>query len=179
MKRKLFFWIDRLQITRAERLTISVLMVLILTLSAAITFYDAQPPDHEALYAELEKVFHERSVVIEEERATILARYDPQSAPDLSDKEGQGKAAAADQQKFESAKNHISAPISGVDSLRININEASAEELQQLPGIGPAYSQRIIEWRNENGSFESVEQLLEIRGIGPARLEKIRPLIVL
>ncbi len=61
----------------------------------------------------------------------------------------------------------------------ININTASAEQLTELPGIGPAYAQRIVEWREENGKFTSKEQLLEIRGIGQRRLEVIIPLIML
>jgi competence ComEA-like helix-hairpin-helix protein len=61
----------------------------------------------------------------------------------------------------------------------ININTASAEKLQELPGIGPAYSTRIVEWRNKNGHFVSKNQLLEIKGIGEKRLEAIVPLITL
>ena len=177
MKRKIFFWIDRLQITRAERITLSVLMGLILVLSAVITFYEPQPPDHEALYAELEAVFHERSKAMEEERAAILARYEPESQPvytRLPAQEG-----SIDTNTLENSLSESEQMRSAADSVRININEATAEELQQLPGIGPAYSKRIVEWRNENGSFKTVDQLLEIRGIGPARLEKIRPFVVL
>ena len=61
----------------------------------------------------------------------------------------------------------------------ININTATREQLQILPGIGPAYSGRIIEWREENGTFTTKDQLLEIKGIGEKRLEKIKPLITL
>ena len=64
-------------------------------------------------------------------------------------------------------------------STLININTATAEELQQLPGIGPAYAGRILEWRVQNGRFTSIDQLIEIRGIGEKRLENIRPLVTL
>lgn len=61
----------------------------------------------------------------------------------------------------------------------ININTASFEELQELPGVGPAYAERIIEWREEHGPFTEKEQLLEIRGIGERRLENMKSMIEL
>ena len=58
---------------------------------------------------------------------------------------------------------------------RVNLNRASEEELQALPGVGPALAGRIVELRSERGGFSSVEELLEVPGIGPATLERIRP----
>ena len=56
---------------------------------------------------------------------------------------------------------------------RVRINSASASELQQLPGIGPALAQRIIETRS-GGRFNSAEDLLRVPGIGKAKLAKLR-----
>lgn len=56
---------------------------------------------------------------------------------------------------------------------RVRINSASAAELQQLPGIGPALAQRIVETRN-SGRFSSAEDLLRVPGIGKAKLAKLR-----
>ncbi|MDR9416772.1 MAG: phospholipase D-like domain-containing protein [Gracilimonas sp.] len=58
----------------------------------------------------------------------------------------------------------------------ININTADAATLQLLPGIGPAYSARIIAYREENGSFQNVDEITNIKGIGPKTLEKLRPI---
>lgn len=55
----------------------------------------------------------------------------------------------------------------------VRINSASARELQQLPGIGPALAQRIVETRN-SGRFTSAEDLLRVPGIGKAKLAKLR-----
>jgi competence ComEA-like helix-hairpin-helix protein len=56
----------------------------------------------------------------------------------------------------------------------ININAANSEELQQVPGIGPATAEKILQMRKSYGSFKSVDDLLSIKGIGKKRLEKMR-----
>lgn len=56
----------------------------------------------------------------------------------------------------------------------IDLNTASAAELEELPGVGPAIAQRIIEHRERNGPFAAVDGLLEVSGIGPATFEKLR-----
>ena len=62
-----------------------------------------------------------------------------------------------------------SAPSSSVD-----LNTATVEQLDELPGVGPVTAAAIIAWRDANGSFTSVDQLADVDGIGPARLEKLR-----
>lgn len=59
----------------------------------------------------------------------------------------------------------------------INVNRASAEELQRLPGIGPVLAERLLEYRRQHGRFNSVEELLEVRGIGAKKLEEMRPYV--
>ena len=61
----------------------------------------------------------------------------------------------------------------------ININTASEEELQEIPGIGPVLAKRIVEYREANGVFTSVEELQNVSGIGEKTLEKIKPFVVL
>lgn len=59
----------------------------------------------------------------------------------------------------------------------VNINKASAAELQALPGIGPALAQRIIEYRQQQGAFKTLSDLDAVKGVGPKKLEKLSPYI--
>jgi len=62
---------------------------------------------------------------------------------------------------------------------KLNINRASLEQLTYLPGIGPVLAQRIIEYREEKGSFLTLSELKEIPGIGQVKFERIKKEITL
>jgi competence protein ComEA len=56
---------------------------------------------------------------------------------------------------------------------KVNINTASVEQLTTLPGIGPALASRIVEYRQQSGSFRSTQELMNVRGIGEKNLAKL------
>jgi competence ComEA-like helix-hairpin-helix protein len=62
-------------------------------------------------------------------------------------------------------------------SLPIDLNTATAEQLEQLPGIGPSTAKAIVQFREKSGPLKRVEDLLAIHGISKARLEKLRPYV--
>ncbi|TVQ65739.1 MAG: helix-hairpin-helix domain-containing protein [Balneolaceae bacterium] len=145
--------------------------MLIVTVTLLTGWIRTAPGYDSEYYAEMESIFLERSRVAEAEKAEILSRYNPEPEhPARITEEPRPYLEAS----FDTATTSLRQPVAGD---RININRASEEELQQLPGIGPAYAARIAEWREANGPFREVSQLLEIRGIGPRRLEQIAPLI--
>jgi competence protein ComEA len=61
------------------------------------------------------------------------------------------------------------------DPLTVDINTADIEELDELPEVGPATAESIVEYRQTNGSFSTVDELEEIPGIGPETLKQIAP----
>jgi competence protein ComEA len=60
----------------------------------------------------------------------------------------------------------------------VNVNTATAEQLQLLPKIGPAMAERIIAFRETNGPFKKVDELVAVRGIGEKSLQALRPYVV-
>jgi competence protein ComEA len=60
---------------------------------------------------------------------------------------------------------------------RVNINTADEAQLDTLPGIGPAYAQRIIQYREINGPFKKIEDIKEVSGIGDKKFEQLKDLI--
>lgn len=59
----------------------------------------------------------------------------------------------------------------------LDLNSATLEQLDALPGLGPVLAQRILDWRTTNGRFSTVEELGEVSGIGEATLGDLRPLV--
>jgi competence protein ComEA len=65
-------------------------------------------------------------------------------------------------------------PFYSFSTNKIDINQATVEELEKLPGIGPKIAKNIVEYREKNGPFRSIEELLKVKGIGPKKLEQIK-----
>lgn len=174
MKRKLFFLLEKLEIKRSERITISLLLALLVVISSISLILEPYANYEEQEYRQLEKVFEEKNRSIEKERGLILARYDPeQTSPQKKQVSEEVKGDTVDTDSTDQPSQY------GAAADLIDINNATLEQLQELPGIGPTYAQRILDWIEENGPFTSKNQLLEIKGIGDKRLAKIKPLITL
>ncbi|MBC7632407.1 MAG: helix-hairpin-helix domain-containing protein [Flavobacterium sp.] len=68
-------------------------------------------------------------------------------------------------------------PASGVGA-KVNLNTATAEQLDTLPGVGPVTAKSILDWREKNGRFGAVDDLLDVKGIGDATLAELRDLVI-
>ncbi len=95
---------------------------------------------------------------------SLLARYAPDRTPDFEVR----KAAVA--LPPAPAPDSVAAPAP------INLNRASAQDLQRLPRIGPQTARRIVEHRKQHGPFRRLEDLTAVRGIGQKTVERLRPL---
>ena len=63
----------------------------------------------------------------------------------------------------------------GAPGAKVDLNRATAAELEELPGVGPVLAQRILDWRTEHGRFASVDELGEVSGIGEKIFAQLQP----
>ena len=71
----------------------------------------------------------------------------------------------------------VRSPTSATKPVPINLNTASASELEKLPGVGPVLAERIISYRNDHGRFRRVAHLMMVRGISDGKFRGLRPLV--
>lgn len=80
-------------------------------------------------------------------------------------------------QRAAGSEETVSSSSGGMTGGKVNINQASSEELQTLNGVGPATAAKIIEYREQNGSFQKIEDIQNISGIGEKTFEKLKAYI--
>jgi competence ComEA-like helix-hairpin-helix protein len=102
------------------------------------------------------------------------------SAPD-AEVEGAGSQLRQKHARVDEDQARLAAPDGAVGALvrgrKMDVNTASARDLELLPGIGPALASRIVAFREKHGAFASVEDLAWVRGIGPKTLGRARPML--
>lgn len=59
----------------------------------------------------------------------------------------------------------------------VNLNSATLDQLETLPGVGPKVAERIVEFRQKNGGFKKIEDLMNVKGIGEKSFLKLKPLV--
>lgn len=173
MKRKIFFWLEKLSISRIERNAVAVLMsILLLLVLIRLAVLESAAFD-DAYYAELDEAFKTRSALLKHKEENIMARYQPKRSEAAIVFQDTVPRDTPDTFSNSTRKD------SGRELTKVNVNTADAKTLETLPGIGPAYASRMIQYRQENGPFETCDELLKIKGIGKKRLEKLLPFIQL
>lgn len=152
---------QRLSLTRNESLAILTLVGLLLV-GLTVRYLQRQPADlPRTSYTDVDKQFQARVGLMRGSNRQKANRPDDSTI----------SAGAAP--RNESA--HAATTPSG----SLNINAASPAELQKLPGIGPALSQRIEKYRRVYGPFRRVEDLMQVRGIGEKTVARLRPLVAI
>lgn len=185
LSRYTYFILDKLNITKAERLamvTITTLIVLVTTGAAMLRPDNPFPEEHYAYADSLFRALSEQKSI---EHAELMARYDP--PPDNTETTAallSGAQVAASTTSMPSASgtsNTGKKTSSGKGSAKvpapesIALNSADATALARLPGVGPKTAEVIVAYRNENGPFQDLSHIMRVKGIGPKKWEQIRP----
>lgn len=84
--------------------------------------------------------------------------------------DARGQEAKSEAKSAATAKTAVAATI--------NLNTATVEQLESLPGVGRSTAQRIVEHRQKNGGFKKIEELMNVKGIGEKAFLKLKPLII-
>ncbi|MEB3067681.1 ComEA family DNA-binding protein [[Mycobacterium] vasticus] len=101
----------------------------------------------------------------------VVGLQPPPGRPVLGSSVGSGRPAP------EAPSTSSTAPPAAKSGEPVNLNTATADQLDTLPGVGPVTAAAIVAWRTTHGKFATVDQLGDVDGIGPARLEKLRALV--
>lgn len=102
----------------------------------------------------------------------VVGLQPPPGRPVLGSSVGPGTPAPAEPSTPSTAP-----PAAGGPGRPVDLNTASVDQLDALPGVGPVTAAAIVAWRTAHGKFATVDQLGDVDGIGPARLEKLRALV--
>jgi comEA protein len=174
MRRKLFFWLEKLRITPAERKTVSGLMLVLILLASLNLALSPSIPFEEGHYDKLEEQFEARTAMLRAKEEKLMRRYFPAKI------ERQLIAVSGDTIPADAGKEVMDQrDLKSTQNKLININTASQKALESLPGIGPTYAKRIITYRKKHNGFKTFRELIKIKGIGEKRLDKLKPFIKL
>ena len=152
----------------------SVLLVLILCLGGYLLWrenyqkpaQDDKLSSYESRINDLEKKISE----LEKTKLEVSGNQPASSAGVSTNQPAESAGTVAGASTSKTAQ-----PISGI----VNINTATAAELDTLPGIGPVYAGRIIDYRTTNGGFKSPEEIMNVKGIGQKTYDKFKDRITI
>lgn len=171
MQNKFYQWMMQLQITKAERRVVYVVLFIVV-LVQSIAYFEIFDQKEEFDYSEAKLQFAELAKEIQHRDSLILLRY---TQPELilagsNGEKGLGSSASSKTRKKQKP---------ALQEKSINPNSASQADLERIPGIGPVTAARIIAYRQKNGLFTSLEDMVKVKGIGKKTLETIKPYLTL
>ena len=156
------------------------LLVLILVLGGYLlwreNYWKAGQKDEVASYETRINELEDKVVELEQSNTELTnSQSQPTADQPVAETSNQTSGTVAGASTTTSASKTAVQPTTG----KININTATASELDTLPGIGPAYAGRIIDYRNANGGFKSIDEIKNVKGIGDKTFEKFKDKITI
>ncbi len=158
-------------------------LVLIFSILSAGAMYAlspsrAQAPTFDAQVQSLKKQNEEliaKLKDVEDKHNQLVAEF--QNAKEEAEKQVAGET--TESVSVKTITQNPSQTQAPTQSGKINLNTASASSLDSLPGIGPSYAKRIIDYRETNGGFKAIEEVMNVKGIGPKTFEKMKDKITI
>lgn len=171
LKRKTYFLLDKLQISRTERIALSLLIGILAVMFTATLFLQEKYNYSRAQYNEIVAEFERKSALMYQQRLEAEKKYLP---PASAENEPMLLAELVEETGSVPEQAGIAS-----SAARVNINTAGVDLLITLSGVGEATARNILEYRQANGPFKSAEELLNVRGIGEKRFQEIKDFIEL
>ena len=174
---------QQMSITEYE-FRVLLVVCLIFICGLLVKSYHGRPASFPAdIYAEdlalLQKGTASWQAAADSVSATTSAAASDSGAAAIASAAAYASGAAADSIAVLTSGDPGRSKASFANSARININTATAAELEQLPRIGPATAARILAQRRRRGAFRTIEDLSIVRGIGPKTLAELKPLVTI
>ena len=119
-------------------------------------------------YSELEAKVLDSELRIQQLEKKVAEAPSNNQATNEGSNEAVGQVAGT-----STASSSVSSQVTG----KVNLNNATLAQLDTLPGIGPAYAQRIVDYRQSHGGFKNITELKNIKGIGEKTFEKLKDLV--
>lgn len=190
LSRYTYFIIDKLNITKAERIAMVTITTLIVLISTGAAMLSPDIPFPEEHYAYADSLFRALSEQKSIEHAELMARYEPPLVESASGNTAIAGALPSGAQAEVSAMSASSVPGASNTGKKaaaskgsakapapesIVLNTSDAATLARLPGVGPKTAEAIVAYRNENGPFQDLSHIMRVKGIGSKKWEQIRP----
>lgn len=109
---------------------------------------------------------------------TSLSVQEQTESPSPAPQDATPNPAVTRRARSSSEESESKDPVGQSSPSKINVNTASIQELDSLPGIGLTLAQRIVDDRKQFGPYESVDELKRVKGIGTETVERLRPFVV-
>ena len=159
---------------------VTIIIAISLVIASGLVLYNfMSAPEYSTKHTALTHIPNESSGVSSSEASSAgtmseASSSSPQESVISSSVISESSGSVSSANSSENPHSNVTSSAPSKPQGPININTADFEELQEIKRIGPVLAQRIIDYRNLNGPFESWEELLEVKGIGEKTLEIIK-----